>query len=195
MRRRLTAEDWRERLGAQYAVSVWLAEDFEAAFALVLECAATDDPWLNTGAVAPFGMKDFCRSHPDRLPRIMAVLEDQLTNRADPVRRNHGPYALGLLARTHPAAVRPYLEEWARRDDEQTRWNVASAFTQATGKRQPDLALRVLAMLVDDGRGYVRRAVARALANVSRHHTRKVTAFLSPTGEGRALAALMRDKR
>lgn len=173
LKRHLTHAAWRERLGAQYAVSVWLAEDFEAAFAFVLECASAEDPWLNTGAVAPFGMRDFCRSHPERLPRIMGVLEGQLTNRADPVRRNHGPYALGLLTRDHPGEVLPYLEEWAGREDEQTRWNVASAFTQATGKHQPELALRVLALLADDRRPYVRRAVARALANVARYHPAK----------------------
>ena len=176
---RLLSGDWRERLNAQYGLSRWLAEDFEAGMEFIAQLANSQHSWHRVGVVAPFGMRDYCREHPERLPRIIAVLETQLDEGFPPIRKNLGPYALGLLVRKYPHRMEPYLRRWSREKNEQVLWNVVMAFSQAAGKHHPLLGLDLILPLGRHPSRYVWRAAAATLANIGQHHPRLVSPLLA----------------
>jgi len=76
--------------------------------------------------------------------------------------------------RCYPELTLPRLEEWAGREDEQTRWNVAMAFSAAAAARHVERALSILERLAVDERRFVWRAVASAMRNLGRRDPTEV---------------------
>lgn len=178
MREDLLSGDWQVRLSAQYALSRWLADDFDAGMEYVGQLVASPHPWHRVALVAPFGMRDYCRQRPERLFPIVRLLETQLDQRFPPIRKNLGPYALGLLVRKYPQRLEPHLRRWSRSEDDQVLWNVIMAFSQAAGKHHPLLGLDLILPLGRHASRYVWRAAATTLANIARHHPRLVRPLL-----------------
>lgn len=175
---RLLSGDWRQRLNAQYALSRWLAEDFEEGMHYLGELLDSPHLWHRVAVVAPFGMRDYCRQRPERLPRIVGLLESQLAERFPPLRKNLGPYALGLLVRKYPQRMEPHLRRWSKDENEQVLWNVIMTFSQAAGKYHPLLGLDLILPLGRHPSRYVWRAAAATLANIAEHHPRLVGPLL-----------------
>ncbi len=175
----VTSPGWEERLRGQYRLAVWLGDEWDRAMPVVEEFAHSEDELVNTAAVAPFGMKDYLTADPGRLERIMAVLDRQMANRSVPVRKNLGPYALGFLMRKYPDRIRPFIDRWARSDNEQVLWNTVMTFSQAAGKHHPEVALEILTPLAAHPSRYVWRAAASALTTVGRNHPRLVLPLMN----------------
>jgi hypothetical protein len=102
---------------------------------------------------------------------LIKLVEELLPERNLYVRKNLGPYVIGDgLLRCFPDITLSYLRKWAKREDEQTRWNVAMAFASYGGKRNWQAGMEILSDLATDERRYVWRAVASALRYLSKRH-------------------------
>jgi HEAT repeat protein len=125
---------------------------------------------------------DLVRRRPQRLPELLAALEDP-----DPTVRGHAADALERVARVLPSQVEPRLARLltlVRRDDvAMVRWHLVMVLTWAT--RSPATARRTIPALLarlDDGSAFVRAWSVSGLSVLGRGFG----------GEGRILAGLRR---
>ncbi len=108
---------------------------------------------------------------PEMAETLMKIVERLLPERNLYVRKNLGPYVIGDgLLRCFPYETLNYLRKWAKREDEQTRWNVAMAFASYGGNRNWQVGMEILSDLATDERRYVWRAAASALRYLSKRH-------------------------
>ncbi|MEK7992905.1 MAG: HEAT repeat domain-containing protein [Planctomycetota bacterium] len=107
---------------------------------------------------------------PGTVAKLLHVVELLLDDNDAYVRKSVGPFALGYLGYTYPAAVLPRIKEWAfQKHNPRARWNLAMAFSQALGRRFPGDALAVLsALLSQDDHPVVRAAAVASLRNVAK---------------------------
>lgn len=104
-------------------------------------------------------------------PRVRRVLRRLVPLMKDDslyVRKCCGPFVVGYLGYTYPVLTIPWLRGQARLRDLNVRANVAKAFSQALGGRQPLDGLRILTILATDDRPRVRQAVSAAVRNILR---------------------------
>jgi len=113
----------------------------------------------------------------DAIDSLLDRLEIVLNDPSEYVRKCTGPFVLGYLGYTYPTIVLPRLRFWFEQYEsgpKHTCWNLASAFSQALGRREPVTAVALLPKLADHHEAVVRRAVARSLVNVARVAEREV---------------------
>ena len=159
-------DDWEVR---ETAASL-LGDALERAFGEYLRPAqvwmAAGDPRLRRAVIV--AAKYAARSrHPERADTLLDLIEPAMSDHAEYVRRNLGPFAIGdQLLRSYPDATFARLERWSREPDENVRWNVASTFTSASGARVAERGFGMLAFLAGDTRPFVTRAVSAAVRNI-----------------------------
>jgi len=159
-------DDWEVR----EAAASLLGDGLEGAFDEYLRPAqawvAVGDPRLRRAVVV--AAKYAARSRrPERAEPLLDLIEPALADHDEYVRRNLGPFAIGdQLLRSYPDATFARLERWSREPDENVRWNVASAFTSASGARVAERGFGVLAFLAGDTRPFVAHAVGAAVRNI-----------------------------
>jgi HEAT repeat protein len=147
-----------------------LGELLDARFDELLPVAQTwvrDDSQFVRRAVAVGAKYAAQRKRPERGGPLLALIEPLVTDRAEEVRRNLGPFAIGDgYLRSYPRETLAAVRRWARDDDEQSRWNAAMVFAAAQAQHHVDEALAVLSDLARDKRRYVWMAVSSALRNL-----------------------------
>ncbi|HEY8648075.1 MAG TPA: DNA alkylation repair protein [Candidatus Limnocylindria bacterium] len=159
-------EDWEVRESAASLLGDALERDFSVYLAPARAWVAGGDPRLRRAVIV--AAKYAARSrHPERAELILDLIEPALADHDEYVRRSLGPYAIGdQLLRSYADATFTRLERWARDPDENIRWNVASAFTSASGADVAERAFGMLAFLASDTRPFVTRAVGAAVRNI-----------------------------
>lgn len=170
------AEDpgWETRETAAALAGDILTEHFEAFYPTLL--AFTGSPSANTRRAAALAvMYASKKRNPAWVYRILDLLERLLPDRAEYVRKNLGPFAIGsaLLLR-HPVETLERLRRWAQSDDQQVLWNVAMAFSAAPAKAHVGAALDVLGPLCGHPDRFVWRAAASALRSLGRRDPGRV---------------------
>jgi 3-methyladenine DNA glycosylase AlkC len=159
-------EDWEVREAAASLLGDCLERAFDEYLGPAQVWISTGDPRLRRAVVV--AAKYAARSrHADRAEALLDLIEPALIDHDEYVRRNLGPFAIGdQLLRSYPEATFARLERWAREPDENVRWNVASAFTSASGARVAERGFGILAFLAGDTRPFVAHAVDAAVRNI-----------------------------
>ncbi len=161
--------DWRRREDVGFELRARMETDWRPTLCTVREWLTDDDPSVRRAAVvACMVRKRF--GTPEIICALLEELERVLDDANPYVRRNLGPFVLGYLGYTYPDVVLPQLRRWVARfcnGPSYPCWNLASAFSQALGRRHPIVALELLPQLANHPSALVRRAVARSLVNVA----------------------------
>lgn len=106
---------------------------------------------------------------PERAGPLLDLIEPALHDRDEYVRRNLGPFAIGdQLLRSYPDETLARLEKWAKDPDEVVRWNVAMAFSSATGAKLAERGLPILRELEADESKFVARAAKASLRRMQK---------------------------
>ena len=115
------------------------------------------------------------RDRPERVPELLSLLEPLLRAQEAYVRRNLGPYTIGdALLRVDPKETLRTLREWSRDRDPMVRWNVAMAFSSASGSFHWPAAKATLERLARGPEPLVRNAVAKAMRRCRQRYTDEV---------------------
>jgi 3-methyladenine DNA glycosylase AlkC len=171
-------DNWEVREAVIGAVRALVEADYDRGVALLLKWAHGGNVNLKRAAALAVMAKK-TRRWPGDLEDCFAVLEPLMSCRAEYVRKNLGPFALGSsLGVVHPAKTVAFLWRMAGAAEEQVRWNVAMAFSQSFGAQRPELALPLLTRLAADESKYVRTAAAASLRNIGRRHPRLIEVVL-----------------
>jgi len=115
-------------------------------------------------------MKSFDRKRPqpERAEPLLKLHDALIADRAEYVRVNLGPFALGAMILPHyPQATLKRLRQWARLKGEAARWNVAMVWTAAGARKYAETGVE-LTQLAADERRFVWRAVASAMVKLTR---------------------------
>ncbi|UCH78937.1 MAG: HEAT repeat domain-containing protein [Candidatus Coatesbacteria bacterium] len=171
-------ENWEVREAAVSAFRPLLEHDYGRAVKLLRRWATGGNVNLQRAAALAV-MVAQRRPWPGPVADIFDVLAPLMAVRAEYVRKNLGPFAIGSsIGRHYPEETLSFLRKMMKAGDEQTRWNVAMAFNQSFGVHNPELALPFLTKLAADESKYVRTAAASSLRNIGRRHPRLVKPLL-----------------
>jgi 3-methyladenine DNA glycosylase AlkC len=170
--------DWERREDAAWMLSELLVADFDDVYARCLEWVHHSSQNVRRAVVV--GVKVAAKARvPEWGERFLDLFEPLLNDRSVYVRKNLGPFAVGDgLLRCYPELTLKRLAAWAKRSDEQTRWNVAMVFSAAEAAKHVGAALPILTELAADERRFVWRAVASAMRNLGRRRYTQVVPIL-----------------
>lgn len=179
-------DDWEVRESAASLLGDALEREFGDYLVPAQKWVATGDARLRRAVIV--AAKYAARSrHPERAETLLDLIEPALADHDEYVRRNLGPFAIGdQLIRSYPDATFTRLERWAHEPNENVRWNVASAFTSASGARVAERAFGMLAFLSTDTRPFVQRAVGAAARNILKRRPELRDAIAEWSGGHRA---------
>lgn len=168
-----------ERWDVREAAASLLGEALDASFdhfaATCAAWAAREEPRVRRAVVVAVKYAARARA-PERAERLLDLVEPALHERDEYVRRNLGPFAIGdQLLRSYPAETLARLERWARSDDEVVRWNVAMAFSSATGAKLAEQGLPILRALARDDSAFVARAANGTLRRIQKRRPTVLT--------------------
>jgi len=170
--------DWERREDAAWMLSELLAADFDDVYTRCLEWV--HHPFQNVRRAVVVGVKRAAKVRtPEVGERFLDLIEPLLSDRSVYVRKNLGSFAIGDgLLRCYPELTLKRLAAWARRSDEQGRWNVAMAFSAAEAAKHVEAALPILTELAADERCFVWRAVASAMRSLGDKQPTQVVPIL-----------------
>jgi 3-methyladenine DNA glycosylase AlkD len=115
------------------------------------------------------------KRRPGRCEELLDLIEPLVTDRAEEVRRNLGPFAVGTgFLASCPDETLARVRRWAAADDEQSRWNAAMVFSAANARKHIDAGLEILSGLASDQRRYVWMAVGAAARNLAKREPDRV---------------------
>lgn len=169
-----------DRWDVREAAATLLGEALEVAFDhYVGRCRSwmdREDPRVRRAVVV--AAKYAARSRaPERSTRLLDLIEPALHDRDQYVRRSVGPFAIGdQLLRSYPGETLARLERWAEDPDEVVRWNVAMAFSSATGAKLAPQGLPTLTALTRDPSRSVVRAANATLRRIRKRRPDLVVA-------------------
>jgi 3-methyladenine DNA glycosylase AlkC len=171
-------DNWEVREAAVSALRPLVETDYGRAVKLFRRWATGKN--VNLQRVVALGvMVSNKQPWPGPIGDVFDILEPLMAVRAEYVRKNLGPFAIGSsIGRHYPGETVAFLKRMMRAQEEQTRWNVAMAFNQSFGVHNPELALPFLEKLAADDSKYVRTAAASSLRNIGRRHPRLVKPLL-----------------
>jgi 3-methyladenine DNA glycosylase AlkC len=189
-------ENWEVREWAGSSAGEILARHFDEVYPVVE--AWLDDPSQfvrRAVAIAAKGAAD--RQRPERAEPLLRLMDRLVTDRAEEVRRNTGPFAVGgNLLRRYPEQTLERVRRWSVEEDEMSRWNAAMVFSSAEARSHVDVGLEVLSDLARDERKLVWMAVASALRNlVKRAPDRVVPELRTWLADERKLPAALALKK
>ena len=121
--------DWEVREWASGACAALLARDFERAVALFRRWAEGGTENLKRALAVGIRTR-LTASSREEVAVYLELLEPMMSDPGSYLQKNLGPFTIGdgLLA-THPAPTLRFLKRLSRRKDENSRWNVAMAFS------------------------------------------------------------------
>ncbi len=159
--------DWEVREWASGGLADVLDRDFAGGMRL---CEA----WSKQGDEAPCRAVALALSrrakarNADEAAPILEIVERLLSLEGPYLQKNLGPFALGggLLSR-FPEKTLALLRKASKKRDENTRWNVAMAFTTAAARKYAAEGGKILDVLDRDDRKRIVRAVKKARQNLS----------------------------
>ena len=161
-------ERWDVREAAAALLGEALDVNFEHFYRACKAAMEKDEPRVRRCIVV--AAKYAARSRaPERAGPLLDLSAPALRDRDEYVRRNLGPFAIGdQFLRSYPVETLARLEEWAKDDDEVVRWNVAMAFSSATGAKLAEQGLPILLTLARDESKFVARAANAALRRMQK---------------------------
>ena len=171
-------DNWEVREWAAGGAGQILDEHFDRAMPTLASWSTDPSQHVRrAAAVATMGAAHADR--PERCEPLFALLEPLLTDDAEEVRRNLGPFAIGgAMLRHYPEQTIARARRWAQSEDEMVRWNTAMVFVAANAKDHIDDALDILSGLASDGRKRVWMAVSSALRNIAKRDPDRVVPVL-----------------
>ena len=159
-------DDWGVRESAASLLGELLAEAWADTLPLLREWVSGPDSRLRRAVVVAAKYAARARN-PDRAEALLDLIEPALYDHEEYVRKSVGPFAIGdQFVRSYPDATLARLRKWMQLEDENVRWNVAMAFSAASGARLAQRAPDVLEFLAADERPFVRGAVKSAQRRV-----------------------------
>lgn len=155
-------EDWGVRETAASLIGRLLVEAWSEMLPQAREWVSGPDSRLRRAVVV--GAKYAARTRKKEWAEpLLDLLEPALRDPDEYVRKNLGPFALGdQFVRSYPDATLARLRTWMQNADPNVRWNVAMAFSAASGARLAQRAPDILEFLAADERPVVRNAVRAA---------------------------------
>jgi len=158
-------ENWGVREGAAGGWARVLQDHFDEVYPLYQEWVRHPSENVRraiTLAVMPV-VRDAAHGA-ERAEACLRLLEPLLADRSRYVRKNLGPFAIGVaILNRYPDLTFSMLEHWRDcYDDEQVHWNLAMALSASGGVAHVERALAFLHTLAGDERRTVWRAVASA---------------------------------
>jgi 3-methyladenine DNA glycosylase AlkC len=165
-------ENWTTREAAGSAAGNILNSQFDE-FYPVLEAWAQHPSENVRRAVVLATMHGFDRRHPqpDRAEPLLRLHDVLVTDHAEYVRVNLGPFAIGaMILRHYPEPTLKRLRKWARLKSEAARWNVAMVWTAAGARGYAEDGVQLITQLASDERRFVWRAAASAMVKLARTH-------------------------
>lgn len=178
LRRLADDAHWEVREWAGSAAGDLLARHFDEVLPHVQAWARDESHFVRRAVdLAARGAAD--RRRPERCDPLLQLMDALVTDRAEEVRRNTGPFAVGgsLLA-AYPEQTLARVRRWAANEDEMSRWNAAMVFTAANARKHVGLGLDVLSELARDQRRLVWMAVASALRHLVKRDPERVVPLL-----------------
>lgn len=168
LRKLVNDADWTVRDAAAEVCGRLLCREFPGVLS-ILHGWRSDEAANVRRAVVIAAARAVHRRHPERTEPLLKLIEPFLADRDALLRKNLGPYALGVTFLRHdPRITFEYLVRWSTSNDEQVLWNVAMAFSGPAAAPLVKKAIIVLRKLSLDPRRYVWRAVASALWKLGR---------------------------
>ena len=170
--------DWGTR---EYAAKVWsviLTGDFENAYNWTKKLVEIGSIKTKR-AIALAAKYSLLERIPNREIKLLELLEPLLSEKEVYIRKNLGPFSLAAFLRAFPKITLPRLKEWAKKDNEQIRWNVAKTFASSGGSMHWPLGKDILFQLAVDERRYVWKAVSSALHYLGRNKPEKIIPLLN----------------
>ncbi len=158
--------NWEVREWAGSAAGELLAAHFDELYPVLESWVSHPSQFVRRAvAIAVMGAAD--KRHPERCEPLFRLIEPLVADRAEEVRRNLGPFAVGgALLRKYPQETLARVREWARSDDEMVRWNAAMVFVAAEARKHVGAALEILSDLARDRRRLVWMAISSAARNL-----------------------------
>jgi HEAT repeat protein len=163
-------EDWWVREAAHSTMGSLLVAHFDALYPILQSWAG--HPSANVRRGVAIAARTAANERREEWAEVLLdLVEPLLTDRAQYVRKNLGPYAIGDgLLRCYPQPTLAHIRRWADDPREEVRWNVAMAFRSFGGTRNLQEALEILGQLAADERRFVWRAAASALHYLGKRH-------------------------
>jgi 3-methyladenine DNA glycosylase AlkC len=174
LRRLADDAHWEVREWAGSSAGELLAHHFDEVLPQVQAWARDESQFVRRAVdLAARGAAD--RRRLERCEPLLQLMDALVTDRADEVRRNTGPFAVGgsLLA-AYPEQTLARVRRWAANEDEMSRWNAAMVFTAANARKHVGPGLDVLSELARDQRRLVWMAVASALRHLVKRDPERV---------------------
>lgn len=166
---RLARDDrWDVREAAAGLLGEALDVNFDHFYRSLRTLIGKDEPRVRRAIVVAAKVAARSRA-PERAGPLLDLIEPALRDRDEYVRRSLGPFAIGdQLLRSYPEETLARLEGWSRDADEVVRWNVAMAFSSATGAKLVDRGLPIVRALARDESKFVARAANAALRRMQK---------------------------
>jgi hypothetical protein len=160
-------DDWEVREWASGGLAEVLAQDFEGGIQLCDAWSMQADEAPCRAAALALSSQAKSRNLAEAGP-MLEIIERLLSLDGAYLQKNLGPFALGggLLSR-FPKETLALLRKASKKRDENTRWNVAMAFTTAAARKHADEGRKILDTLEPDDRKRIVHAVAKARKNLS----------------------------
>jgi len=155
-------DDWAVREFAAALLGHVLTETWADTIPLLREWVSGPDSRLRRAVVVAAKYAARTRTAEWAEP-LLDLVEPALRDHEEYVRKSLGPFAIGdQFIRSYPDATLARLHKWMQDPDENVRWNVAMAFSAASGARVGQKAPGILEFLASDERPLVRGAVRAA---------------------------------
>jgi HEAT repeat protein len=159
-------DDWGVRETAASLLGQLLIDAWAETLPHALEWVSGPDSRLRRAVVV--AAKYAARTRrPEWAEPLLDLIEPALRDHEEYVRKSLGPFAIGdQFVRSYPDATLARLRTWMQDENENVRWNVAMAFSAASGARLAARAPDILEFLAADERPFVRGAVRAAQRRV-----------------------------
>jgi HEAT repeat protein len=155
-------DDWGVRESAASLLGELITQAWADTMPLVREWVSGPDSRLRRAVVVAAKYAARTRN-PEWAEPLLNLIEPALRDHEEYVRKSLGPFAIGdQFVRSYPDATLARLRKWMQDEDENLRWNVAMAFSAASGARLAQRAPDILEFLAQDERPFVRGAVKSA---------------------------------
>jgi|SRR5581483_11307193 len=152
-----THADWELREEAAMMFRTLIKRNFDHWFNVMKDFVNSDSVNLKRAAVVG-AMTKLSKEQTKKI--VEAIFQPNLPYNHVYMKKNLGPFAIGShLLKNEPVLTFSYLNKWIKNKNENVRWNVLMAFSQAQGKKYREQALKYVRQVEQDPSKTVQRAV------------------------------------